>query len=154
WRQVGFQRSWNDANSGSPASWAAPDGTWFRVQALAQPGYRIAAAVDETAVRHIVSTLGAILLLGIPFAVGLAIGGGYFLAGRVLAPVGAMADKASRISAESLGERLAVPNPRDEFGRLAAAFNETLARVEQAFEQLRRFTADASHELRTPLTAM
>ena len=154
WRQIGFQRSLNAANAGAPASWAASDGTWFRVQSVAQPGYRIAAAVDETAVRHIVSTLGVILLLGIPFAIGLAIAGGYLLAGRVLAPVGAMADKARRISAESLGERLAVPNPGDEFGRLAAAFNETLARVEQTFEQLRRFTADASHELRTPLTAM
>ena len=154
WRQMGFQRAPNGASTGAPASWAAADGTWFRVQSLAQPGYRIAAAVDETALRHIVSTLGIILLLGIPFAVGLAIAGGYFLAGRVLAPVGAMADKARRISAESLGERLAVPNPGDEFGRLAAAFNETLARVEQAFDQLRRFTADASHELRTPLTAM
>jgi heavy metal sensor kinase len=154
WRQIGFQRALNGASTGAPASWAAADGTWFRVQSLAQSGYRIAAAVDETAVRHIVSTLGVILLLGIPFAVGLAIAGGYFLAGRVLAPVGAMADKARRIGAASLGERLAVPNPGDEFGRLAAAFNETLARVEQAFEQLRRFTADASHELRTPLTAM
>ena len=35
--------------------------------------------------------------------------------------------------------------------QLAGVFNETLARLEQAFEQLRRFTADASHELRTPL---
>jgi len=65
-----------------------------------------------------------------------------------------MADKARRIGGESLAERLPVPNPGDEFGRLAAAFNEALARVERAFEQLRRFTADASHELRTPLTAM
>ena len=30
-------------------------------------------------------------------------------------------------------------------------FNDTLARLEKAFEQLRRFTSDASHELRTPL---
>jgi signal transduction histidine kinase len=34
-------------------------------------------------------------------------------------------------------------------------FNETLFRLDAAFEQLRRrFTADASHELRTPLTGM
>jgi signal transduction histidine kinase len=33
-------------------------------------------------------------------------------------------------------------------------FNESLARLEGAFAQLRRFTADASHELRTPLTAI
>ena len=39
-------------------------------------------------------------------------------------------------------------------GRLATVFNETLARLEASFEQMRRFTADVSHELRTPLTAI
>jgi heavy metal sensor kinase len=151
WRQIGFPV----ALAGTvPGSWAAVDGTWFRTQAVSIPGYSIAAAVEETTVRHIVWTLGLILLFGIPFAVGLAIAGGYFLAGRVLAPVGAMADKAQKISVESLAERLPVQDPRDEFGRLATVFNDTLARLQDAFERLRRFTADASHELRTPLTAM
>jgi len=39
-------------------------------------------------------------------------------------------------------------------GRLATVFNATLARLEESFEQMRRFTADVSHELRTPLTAI
>src|SRR4029077_6703436 len=65
-----------------------------------------------------------------------------------------MAEKARRITAESLGERLPVENPEDEFGQLAIVFNETLSRLHDSFERLRRFTADASHELRTPLTAM
>jgi heavy metal sensor kinase len=65
-----------------------------------------------------------------------------------------MAETARKITAESLTARLAVENPRDEFGRLATVFNDTLARLQDAFEQLRRFTADASHELRTPLTAV
>ena len=154
WRQMHLQSPPNTPGSSAPASWAAADGTWFRLQSIAQPGYRIAAAIEETGVRHLLAALGAILLLCIPFALALAIAGGYFLAGRVLAPVGEMANKARRINAESLAERLAVPNPGDEFGSLAAAFNEALARVQRAFEQLRRFTADASHELRTPLTAI
>src|SRR5262245_58928700 len=149
WRQIGFPKA-----SGEPASWKAADGTWFRVQALASQSYLIAAAVEETSLRHIVSTFGLILLLGIPFALALAIAGGYFLAGRVLAPVGAMADKAKRITADSLAERLPVQNPHDEFGRLATVVNDTLAQLQDAFERLRRFTADASHELRTPLTVM
>src|SRR5262249_15826980 len=53
-----------------------------------------------------------------------------------------------------LNERLLVENPEDEMGRLASTFNETFARLEASFEQMRRFTADASHELRTPLTAI
>ena len=65
-----------------------------------------------------------------------------------------MAETARKITAESLTERLPVENPRDEFGQLARVFNDTLSRLEEAFEHLRRFTADASHELRTPLTAI
>jgi len=56
-----------------------------------------------------------------------------------------MADTARKITAESLHARLPVENPHDEFGRLAGVFNETLSRLDAAFEQLRHFTADASH---------
>ena len=140
--------------SAAPESWKSPDGRWYRVQVVTAPGYTIAAAVGEGARRDAIWTLVVILATGIPLAAGLAIAGGYFLAGRALAPVGAMADKARRITADSLGERLPVANPQDEFGRLATVFNDTLARLHDSFERLRRFTADASHELRTPLTAM
>lgn len=47
-----------------------------------------------------------------PAPVGLAIAGGYFLAGRLLAPVGAMAATARKIGAESVADRLSVANPR------------------------------------------
>jgi len=95
-----------------------------------------------------------VLGFGFPVAVGIAAFGGYALARRALAPVGRMADRARTITAERLGERLPVVNPEDELGHLAVVFNETFARLERSFEQLRRFTADASHELRTPLTAI
>ena len=57
-------------------------------------------------------------------------------------------------SVDRLGERLPVENLADEFGQLALVINDALARLERAFDTLRRFTADASHELRTPLTAI
>jgi heavy metal sensor kinase len=132
-----------------------PDGPVpYRLGTLADASHRIAAARDEAALRQTLRALGVILALGVPCAIALAIAGGYFLAGRMLSPVGAMAETARKITAESLTERLAVENPRDEFGQLASVFNDTLSRLEAAFEQLRRFTADASHELRTPLTAI
>ncbi len=134
--------------------WPPGGTTPYRLGTLANPTHRIAAARDETALRQTLWTLGVILAIGAPSAIGLAIGGGYFLAGRMLAPVGAMAETARKITAESLTERLPVGNLQDEFGQLASVFNESLARLEEAFEQLRRFTADASHELRTPLTAI
>jgi signal transduction histidine kinase len=65
-----------------------------------------------------------------------------------------MARHAEQINASRLHERLPVENNEDELGHLARVFNDTLARIEQSFEQLRRFTSDASHELRTPLAAI
>jgi heavy metal sensor kinase len=94
------------------------------------------------------------LIIGLPVALGLAGVGGYFLARRALGPVDRMAHRAREINADRLNARLEVENPRDEIGRLASVFNETLAQLERSFEQLRRFTSDASHELRTPLTAI
>jgi heavy metal sensor kinase len=94
------------------------------------------------------------LLVGLPLALGLAGFGGNYLARRALSPVERMARRAEEISAQRLGARIDVENPDDELGLLAKSFNETLARLERSFEQLKRFTSDASHELRTPLTAI
>src|SRR5262249_14638995 len=96
------------------------------------------------------------LVLGISVPVGLALAGlaGWFLSRKGLAPVLAMADQARRIGAENLAQRLAVENPRDELGQLAATFNDLLSRLNAAFAQQRQFMADASHELRTPIPVM
>jgi len=96
----------------------------------------------------------SVLLLGLPVALAIAGAGGYGLARRTLAPLDSMTRRAGQITAERLTERLPVENPEDELGQLARVFNDTLARLERSFDQLRRFTADASHELRTPLTAI
>jgi heavy metal sensor kinase len=149
-----FQVVEGDAVLYRTPDWPPSGTTPYRLGALAETSHRITVARDETALRQTLWTLAVILAMGVPCAIGLAIGGGYFLAGRVLAPVGAMAETARKITAESLTERLPVENPGDEFGQLASVFNATLSRLEEAFQQLRRFTADASHELRTPLTAI
>jgi heavy metal sensor kinase len=154
WEREGLSRALQPSGSRSPRSWTTSSGRHYRVHSVSESSYRVAAAVDETSLRGTLWMLAAILAMGIPFATGLAIAGGYFLAGRVLSPVGAMAQKAREITAESLAKRLPVDNAQDEFGRLATIFNDTLSRLQDAFERLRRFTADASHELRTPLTAM
>jgi heavy metal sensor kinase len=95
-----------------------------------------------------------VLALGLPLVVGLAGIGGYVLARRALTPIDHLASEARRITADRLHERLSVPNQHDEIGRLAAVINDTFARLQSSFDQLRRFTADASHELRTPLAVI
>jgi heavy metal sensor kinase len=109
---------------------------------------------SEAELRRAMTEFGVVLGFGLPLGVALSAIGGYLIANRSLSPVGLMAARAQQITAESLGGRLPVPNPHDELGQLATVFNATLARLENSFAELRRFTADASHELRTPLTAL
>jgi heavy metal sensor kinase len=109
---------------------------------------------SEAAMRQDMRTILLILLVGLPVAAALAGLGGYALASGSLAPIERMTERASSITADRLGDRLPVENRDDEMGRLAAVFNETLGRLEESFEQMRRFTADVSHQLRTPLTSI
>jgi heavy metal sensor kinase len=111
------------------------------------------AAVGERLQQQLREIL-VVLVLGLPLVVVLAGLGGYVLARRALSPIDHLAGEARRITAERLHERLSVPNQKDEIGRLAAVINDTFARLESSFDQLRRFTADASHELRTPLSVI
>lgn len=97
-----------------------------------------------------------LLAICAPLALAAAIGGGYLLAGRALAPVAAITGLAASIggSGDDLSARLDLDLPDDELGQLARTFNDMLARIERAFERQRQFTADAAHELRTPLSLM
>ena len=95
-----------------------------------------------------------ILIFGIPLAVILASGVGWFLAKKALSPVDMVTVLARKIEAGSLNERLDVSGPKDELGRLAKTFNDMIARLELSFKQMKQFTADASHELKTPLTVL
>lgn len=109
---------------------------------------------SEAFMRLEVRELGLLLLLGLPLTVAVAGAGGYLLARGALSPLQRMAERARAVTAARLDERLPVDNPRDELGRLASVFNDTLGRLESSFRQMRQFTADVSHELRTPLTAI
>ena len=94
------------------------------------------------------------LLLGLPLVVLVAVGGGYFLVGRALAPVVRAAQSAERITLHNLNERLPLSQTGDELEQLSAALDRMIVRLREAFDQNRRFLADASHELRTPLAAL
>jgi signal transduction histidine kinase len=95
-----------------------------------------------------------LLLVAVPVALTLAGVAGNTIASRALRPLERMAARAEGITAGNLNRRLDIANPDDELGHLARVFNHLLDRLEQAFAQLHRFTADAAHELRTPLAAL
>ena len=107
------------------------------------------ASLDD---RHdALSNLRTVLLIGGPVALLLASLAGYLVAFGALRPVEAMRRRAAEISAAEPGERLPLPEARDELRRLGETLNGMLGRLEAALERERTFVDDASHELRTPL---
>lgn len=92
----------------------------------------------------------AALVLGFLLVCGL--GGGWLLAGRMLAPLGQITEATRRAAGGSLTHRIRLRGRDDEFRELADAFDGMLARLDAHVAEQQRFAANASHELRTPLT--
>jgi two-component system sensor histidine kinase VanS len=78
--------------------------------------------------------------------------GGWWLAGRMLAPLRRITDATRKAAGGSLSHRIELPGRQDEFRELADTFDAMLAQLEAHLDEQRRFAANASHELRTPLT--
>jgi len=81
----------------------------------------------------------------------LGLAGGWFLAGRMLAPLRRITNATRRAAAGSLSHRIELEGRRDEFRELADSFDTMLAQLEAHVAEQQRFAANASHELRTPL---
>jgi heavy metal sensor kinase len=136
-----------------------PDGRSLLIAAVRTASADRSAHLVEvgTAAAPVETTLQQVLLLmsaGLPTAVLLAIGGGWLLVRRALAPVDQIAGTAAIITQHNLSERLPVARTGDELERLSVSLNHMITRLDEAFQTSKRFVADASHELRTPLTVL
>lgn len=130
-------------------------------------GYVVQVARELRDYRELAQVQWITLLTVLPFAILFAALGGRFLTGRAMRPIAQMGDAAADIGAGSFDRRIEVAGD-DEFSRLGTQFNEmaqrlghsfaaqkaSYAKLEEAYDQQRRFVADASHELRTPLTRL
>ena len=92
------------------------------------------------------------LLMFAPVLLLVAAGVGYWMSRRALSPVDALVRTAREVSGANLSSRLQKLETGDELQRLSDTLNEMLDRIEQAFQRVTQFTADASHELRTPVS--
>lgn len=108
--------------------------------------------VDRMRLIVVIGSAAAVLFIGF---------GAFWLLRRGLRPIETMAAQADRISAGDLTDRVTPQDLRSEVGRLGAALNGMLARIEASVheqeagqELMRRFFAEASHELRTPLASL
>src|ERR1017187_811183 len=104
----------------------------------------------ETMLNHLFLQLA----LGLPLAVIIITVGGYLLVRRALTPVEQITRAAERITQHNLSERLPVPRTGDELERLSVSLNRMITRLDDDFQNSKRFVADASHDLRTPLTIL
>jgi heavy metal sensor kinase len=84
----------------------------------------------------------------------LAVIAGRSMAGIALRPLERLAAAARTIDATNLRQRLPVRGSGDELDEVAHAFNDTLARVEDAVGEMRQFSTAIAHELRTPIAAL
>ncbi|HEX7134260.1 MAG TPA: HAMP domain-containing sensor histidine kinase, partial [Iamia sp.] len=90
--------------------------------------------------------------LGLLFVASLGVG--WLIAGRVLAPIDRITAVARDIQATDLARRIDLRGPPDELKDLADTFDDMLGRLDDAFQQQRRFIQEASHELRNPLAVI
>jgi len=91
-------------------------------------------------------------LIGLFVVLALAIWGGFWVIKWALAPVKNITATAREITSHHLDKRLPVVETGDEIASLSKTLNQMICRLDESFQSINRFTADASHELRTPLT--
>jgi len=116
--------------------------------------FLLLAAESLDSVAAALAVVRRVIFISLPLMLALAGIGGYALSTRSLAPLAWMAAQARKITGSNLDTRLDVPDPAEELAVLVEAFNELLSRLDQTFESMRRFVADASHELRTPISVI
>jgi heavy metal sensor kinase len=121
-----------------------PDGARFLVES----------GVSYQQVENVLHGLLLTFAVYVPFIVAVAVIGGYWLMRNSLRPVDEITQRAEGITSTNLSQRLPLIKTGDELERLSTALNRMIARLEDAFRQANRFSADASHELRTPLTIL
>ncbi|MGU7770317.1 ATP-binding protein [Burkholderia sp. MR1-5-21] len=124
----------------------------LRAGTFALGPYTAAIATSKRHVRVVMSAYERTFygLLVVMIAVSSVIG--YGLSRMALRPLRLIQDTADRIRSDNLSERIPVSRARDEISDLARLLNQMFDRLENSFDQIRRFTAEASHELKTPLT--
>jgi two-component system, OmpR family, sensor kinase len=135
--------------------------TQLRLQAVPEAGGTLVATTSLASVDSITGRLALILTIG-SAAAGLLVAVGVALVmRRGLRPIETMAAQADQITTGGLTERVRPDDGRSEVGRLGAALNGMLTRIEASIaereagqELTRRFFADASHELRNPLASL
>ncbi|MGH9517654.1 MAG: sensor histidine kinase [Terriglobales bacterium] len=136
-----------------------PSGKALLIESLSFSGsgdtrFLVESGIPYSQIEDVLNGLLRMLAVYLPLIVSVAGFGGYWLMRRSLRPVDEITTRAEGITSTNLSQRLPVIKTGDEIDRLSTALNRMIARLEDAFQHIHRFSADASHELRTPLTIL
>ncbi|MFL6793188.1 MAG: ATP-binding protein [Bradyrhizobium sp.] len=117
-------------------------------------GFRLLIGRDLEERRRLFGIVAKAAQWSILVVVVLGIGGGIFVARRVLQRIDAMTGTTQRIMAGDLSGRLPVGRSGDELDRLAENLNAMLERIEALMMGLKEVSDNIAHDLKTPLTRL
>ena len=117
-------------------------------------GFRLLIGRDLEERRRLFGIVAKAAQWSVLIVVVLGLGGGIFVARRVLRRIDAMTGTAQRIMAGDLSDRLPVGRSGDELDRLAENLNAMLERIEALMVGLKEVSDNIAHDLKTPLTRL
>ncbi|MBN9586019.1 MAG: two-component sensor histidine kinase [Afipia sp. 62-7] len=117
-------------------------------------GFRILVGRDLEERRRLFGIVARAAQWSVLIVIVLGLGGGVFVARRVLRRIDAITGTTQRIMAGDLSERLPVGRSGDELDRLAENLNMMLERIEALMVGLKEVSDNIAHDLRTPLTRL
>jgi len=117
-------------------------------------GFRLLVGRDLDERRRLFGIVAKAAQWSVLIVVVLGLGGGVFVARRVLHRIDAMTGTTQRIMAGDLSERLPVGRSGDELDRLAENLNAMLERIEALMAGLKEVSDNIAHDLKTPLTRL
>src|SRR3984893_17334675 len=117
-------------------------------------GFRLLIGRDLEERRRLFGIVAKAAQWSILIVIVLGLGGGIFVARRVLRRIDAMTGTTQRIMAGDLSGRLPVGRSGDELDRLAENLNAMLERIEALMVGLKEVSDNIAHDLKTPLTRL
>ena len=117
-------------------------------------GFRLLIGRDLEERRRLFGIVANAAQWSVLIVVVLGLGGGIFVARRVLRRIDAMTGTTQRIMAGDLSGRLPVGRSGDELDRLAGNLNAMLERIEALMMGLKEVSDNIAHDLKTPLTRL
>ena len=120
--------------------------------AMIGPGVVLQVGQSMENYTRIIDAFRGIFLVTMALLIGLATGGGWFMARRAVSGVEAITRTAQSISGGTLEKRVPVKGRGDEIDQLAMTFNAMLDRIQSLVAEIRQMGDDIAHDLKSPLT--